>query len=474
MSMDENARRLRCKIDRANRAFSLFAPDDGVLVALSGGADSVALLLALKGFYPSLRLCACHVNHKLRPGEAESDAAFAAELCRREQIPFELLEADVASLAARENLSVELAARRVRYDFFEKVCRKRGLNAVATAHTASDNAETVLFHLTRGTGLTGLAGIPPKRAFAGNASLIRPLIFATRAEIEAFLASRGQNYVTDSTNLCDDYTRNFFRHHVLPLLKQVNPSFEENLKNTCAALRDAQIFIEKTANNNLTDDVRTLSTYDECVLRQCIRELYQRASGQTLLEGIHIEKIAALVREDAAVPQKRHEVCLPGRFSAVIADGRLFFEPTKRKTQPDFAYSMVLTPGFTAIPGTPFGVYLCTEPSGMLAPLSDLEGIPPEYALYDSVLLDAASVKGELFVRNRRNGDTLRCGGMTKKVKEMLNHKKIPVEVRNTLPFICDQSGVLYVTRAALCDAHRQAVGSAHSVLRLLIFHASL
>lgn len=459
---------LRRKIAEANKAYALFAPNDRVLVALSGGADSVALLLSLRKFYPSLSLTACHVNHHLRGKEAERDAAFAEELCKKNGIPFELCSADVAALAAKQKISTELAARNVRYAFFKDICRKRSIPLVACAHTSSDNAETVLFNLTRGAGLSGLSGIPPKRVLDESVTLIRPLIFAERAQIEAFLAAIGQSYVTDSTNLTDDYTRNFFRHQVLPLLKTVNPSLESGLSSTSRSLRDAQIFIEKTANNSLTDKISELAKLDEPILRQCILLLYRKCASDTP-ESVHISAIAALVRETAQTG-KNAEICLPGGFSALLSDGYLRFSPTVRKIKTeDKPYFYAVSDGFFRIPDTPFAI----EYTGASALLQkEHTALPDGFTLYDSAMLDSHAYTG-LFVRSRRAGDTVKCGGMTRKLKELFNKKKIPAELRAVLPIVCGEGGepVYYVPRTALSDVHARVLSNpAERLCRIRIY----
>ena len=174
------------KIKQANEKYSLFPERAKILVALSGGADSVTLLLALKEYFPDLMLYACHVNHMLRAEEADRDSLFAKELCGRLGIPIEILKTDVAKAAKEKSLSTELCAREIRYGFFEKVCKKYGITLVATAHTASDCAETVLFNLARGSTLPGLCGIPPKRNLCDGIEIIRPLIFVSRDEIEEY------------------------------------------------------------------------------------------------------------------------------------------------------------------------------------------------------------------------------------------------------------------------------------------------
>ena len=465
------------KIAAANAAHALFSPTDTVLAALSGGADSVAMLVALKEFFPKLTLVACHVNHGLRGEEADRDEAFARALCERLGVPFESVKLDVAAFAKAHALSTELAARQLRYDFFEKICRKRGISLVATAHTASDNAETVLYNLTRGAALAGLCGIPPKRKLAADITLIRPLLFASRCDVEAFLQLRGESYVTDSTNLTDAYTRNFFRHNVLPLLKQVNPSLEQTLGNTCTALRNTQIFIEKTANNSMTDDVPTLASLDVCVRRQIVLNLYHNATGKTLLENVHIEAIDSLILSAAIAGGKKNaEICLPGKVSAVIRGSRLLFEPTVRKARaaekvlPRQCDPLPLGDGLQPIPGTPFAVYASAR--DFLTEPSRLSEIPAGFSLYDSVYLDKSAVRGKLILRIRKPGDTIHHAGMTKKLKSLFNHSTTPPNMRDMLPLVCDDDGVLYVPRIAVSDPHRYAFAAAHK-LRILIYQSA-
>ena len=469
--MDNKSRVIYEKICEANDRYSLFDEDGGVLVALSGGADSVTLLRALREFFPGLSVFACHVNHQLRGKESERDREFARELCREQKVPIEVLDFDVASFARESRTSTETAARKVRYDFFAKCCEKFGVNLTATAHTASDNAETVLFNLTRGASLPGICGIPPKRYDNSGITLIRPLIFVTRDEVEAYLAEKGQTFVTDSTNLEDDYTRNYFRHNVIPLLKNVNPSFEDTLKSECITFKDAQIFIEKTANNSMTDDVRRLCKLDNCILSEVIVRLYKQQTGKTLIENVHVAKIAELLRCFDKGEKREYEVCLPGKISAIIKDEKLYFAPTVRKSRCEEAvrYEKELSAGINIIEGSPYAVYLSESPDIAVRP-TDISNLADEYELCDSVILDGEKTDGRLTVRNRRGGDVIRSGGMNKKVKEILSHKKIPVGERDVLPIICDGENVIYVTGSAICDLHRRAVSSEGKKLKILIY----
>ncbi len=466
------------KIEDIRKTYALFTEHSSVLVALSGGADSVALLLALRRRYPSLILAACHVNHHLRGEESERDAAFVTALCKKEHILLDILDADVEGFAAEKGISTELAARRIRYEFFQRVCRNRGIRLVATAHTASDNAETVLFNLARGTGLAGLCGIPPKRTLCEDVQLVRPLLFASRDEIEAFLAEYGEHFVTDSSNLSDDYSRNFVRHHIVPHMKSLNPSFEKSIKKSTAALREIQIFIEKTVNTNLTDDVYRLSSLDDCILKQVILRLYKNTGADKELESVHIEKIASLIRVHACDSEKTSEICLPGKISAHISGGKLYFAPTVRKDRNvpvlENAFCPVtLTWGLNEIADTPFAVYLSHLTSDELFSGKEQQALDKwsaEYRLYDMAILDGNAVSGSLVVRGRASGDTVRHGGMTKKLKELFSKKKIPAEHRAILPIVCDGYDILFVPRTVLCDTHKRAVNASNARLRIAVY----
>lgn len=213
---------------------------DAVVAALSGGADSVSLVFALKQLSSRLGItvAACHFNHHIRGAESDRDMRFCEELCRQLEIPLTVKEADVPSMR-RKHESLEECARRARYDFFAEVSRGKCL---ATAHNANDCAETMLLNLMRGTGLKGLCGIPPVR---GN--IIRPLIYCTRAEVEDFCRSNGLTWVTDSTNLSADYTRNRVRQIILPEMLKINGSLYSTMIRAENNLREDSDFLEGMA-----------------------------------------------------------------------------------------------------------------------------------------------------------------------------------------------------------------------------------
>ena len=203
------------------------------LVAISGGADSVCLLLKMIEEGRSVE--AVHCNFHLRGDESDRDEAFVVSLCQRLGVPLHRVHFDTKEYAALHKVSIELAARELRYRYFEQLRQDIGAEAIMVAHHRDDNVETVLMNMVRGTGIRGMAGIRPV-----NGHILRPLLDMSRADIEAYLARKGETYVTDSTNLEDDVTRNKFRHHVIPLLQSLNPKASENIHSTSRHIAEAE------------------------------------------------------------------------------------------------------------------------------------------------------------------------------------------------------------------------------------------
>lgn len=212
----------------------LFSPADRLLVAVSGGADSVALLCALQKLgYATMEVA--HCNFQLRGAESDRDEDFVRRLCARMDVPLHVQRFDTAAYAKAQGVSIEMAAREMRYEWFERLRQERGCACVAVAHHREDQAETVLLNLLRGTGLRGLAGMRPR-----NGHVVRPMLSVPKAGIDEFLKQQGQEFVTDSTNLQDLYARNRIRHQVLPLLRQLNPAAIDNLLTTSENLAEAE------------------------------------------------------------------------------------------------------------------------------------------------------------------------------------------------------------------------------------------
>jgi tRNA(Ile)-lysidine synthase len=244
-----------------------------VAVALSGGADSVTLLhvmLSLREEY-DFRVSACHVNHHLRGEESLRDQRFCEELCGAWQVELFLKDVDVLS-ARRKHQSIEEAARELRYAFFAEVSAEIG-GRIACAHNSDDNTETVLINLIRGTGLAGLCGIAPLRDY-----IIRPLLYCEKSEILAYAKANNLPFVTDGSNLSDDYTRNNLRHNVIPLLKNINPSLNAGVTRMCGQLRKDETFLKQSAAQardglNGIFDAKTLSALPENLRSRIITEV---------------------------------------------------------------------------------------------------------------------------------------------------------------------------------------------------------
>ena len=234
------------KVDVYIKKYNLLNANDLYLVALSGGADSVALLLLLKehGF----NVHAAHCNFHLRGAESDRDEAFCVELCQHLGIELHRVHFDTREYAELHKVSIEMAARELRYSWFAQLCKDINAAGVCVAHHRDDSVETVLLNLVRGTGLRGLTGIRPKVDMSQRdgsfVTCLRPLLCVSRAEIEAFLGERGQKYVTDSTNLEADVLRNKIRLQVLPMLCELNPAVSENVQRTAENLVEAQAVLD--------------------------------------------------------------------------------------------------------------------------------------------------------------------------------------------------------------------------------------
>ena len=268
---------IRENILRAVADYGMLRRGDGVVAALSGGADSVALLYALNSLSGELgiSLSACHVNHHLRGEESDSDMRYCAELCESLSVPLTVCDVDIPS-AQQKHESTEECARRLRYRCFEEVAAGRLL---ATAHNSNDNTETLLLNLMRGTGLKGLCGIPPVRG-----SIIRPLIYCTREEIERYCGEHSLRYVTDRTNLSDDYTRNKVRHLLLPEMLKINGSLYATVSRATRSLREDSDLLEGMAADALSA-ARTEGGYLAAELAALPRPLLSRAVKRILSDG---------------------------------------------------------------------------------------------------------------------------------------------------------------------------------------------
>lgn len=409
------------------RRYDMLRPGETVLAALSGGADSVSLLLVLQELGYDVR--AFHLNHCLRGAESDRDEAFCRELCEKRGIPLTVRRVDIAALS--QGKAVEETARRERYKLLEQAS---GGCKIATAHTADDNLETVLFHLVRGSGAKGLSGIPPVRG-----RIIRPLLYAERRDIEAFLHENGQDYVTDSSNLCDDYTRNRLRHSVLPVLREINPASARAALRLGEQLRQDEETLSALAENCLRQAANPDSSYDTRPFLRCspavrgraLRKAAERA-GMPLrdLAQTHIEALGLLL--ESADPSASLD--LPHGFTARREYER--WRLGKRETAPD-AETLCLTVPFD-------GVWAGTN----RVQLRKLEKSEVFYKTVNTFCADCGTIDfASLCVRARQTGDRLRLTekGGSRTLKKLMIDRKIPAAERSKLAVIADKNGVIAV-----------------------------
>lgn len=384
------------------RQQDMIQPGDTVIVAVSGGADSVALLFAFYLLKEKLdvRLEAAHFNHHLRGEESQRDEEFVKEFCDRCDIPLHLGGGEVQP----NKKGLEAAARDARYGFFATLGGK-----IATAHTADDNAETILMHLVRGTGLKGLGGITPVR---GN--LIRPMLTITRKENEDFLQEWCLSHVEDSSNGSDVFLRNRLRHHVMPLLKQENPKLAENLSQMALRLR-----LDEGYLSSQVGDLPNVETLKEMhpALRSRHLERFLKGSGVWEPEDKHIQAVESLLY--AASPSAR--IDLPG---VTITRNYDRLEVLTKGEPP----AEVILP----CPGeADFGNYHIT-----CTPASEVVNTPDAFTVIP---------QGGITLSTRRMGDEMKLSGGTKSLKKLCIDRKIPAAQRPLLPVIRDEAGILGV-----------------------------
>lgn len=387
------------------REQNLIAPGDTVICAVSGGADSVAMLFALYLLREKLGITleAAHFNHNLRGEESLRDETFVRELCARYEIPLHAASGEIRP----GKKGLEAAARDARYAFLESLPGK-----IATAHTADDNAETILMHLVRGTGLKGLGGIAPQRG-----KLIRPMLGITRREVEDFLAEWHLPHVEDSTNETDAFLRNRLRHHVMPLLAAENPRIAENLSQMALRLREDEACLSQLSRYETLPEVETLRTLPSAV-RSRMLERFLKENGVREPEDVHIAQAEALVFSESPSAS----AAFPGGVTLSRQYGHLTANPTGE----------AFTPVTLTCPGSAeaAGIRITCEPAGELAQSENLLTVCPV---------------GKISIRPRQTGDKIRLPGGSKSLKKLFIDRKIPAAVREQIPVVCDETGILGV-----------------------------
>lgn len=405
----------------------LFSVGDRVICAVSGGADSMALLWCLHALREELQisLSAAHFNHGLRGVESDADEAFVRAFCQAHEIAYFSGQADVAGFAAESGKTLEEAAREKRYDYLLSLpCDK-----LATAHQADDNAETVLLHLLRGSGLRGLCGIPPKRG-----RIVRPMLSVSRADVVQFLKQEGIPWREDRTNGEDDCLRNRLRHHVMPLLYGEAPSLRKILLRQSELLRGEDELLDRLAGELLKPEgsgwrIAPILSADDALQKRALRLILRRFLPQDAAQR-HIAALQALLSSNAPSAQ----LDLPKGLTARRRYGAFFI--TEEKTIPSFPETALNVPGVTRIPQLRLRVT-----STVTEKFQKQENTAFQFAVkYDMISTDA------LKLRPRRTGDRMQMdGGCTKSLKKLLIEQKIPRDKREQLPVLTDGKRVLAV-----------------------------
>lgn len=382
---------------------ALTNPGEQIVCAVSGGADSMALLWGMYLLQEKLniQLSAAHFNHGLRGEESDRDEAFVRDFCLGYQIPFHCGRAQVKAGAK----GLEAAAREARYGYFRTLSGK-----IATAHTADDNAETVLLHLVRGTGLKGLGAIAPV-----NGSLIRPMLCVTREEVVRFLDEYHVPYINDSSNDTDVFLRNRIRHHVMPLLKKENPQLVSNLSAMALRLRQDEDALTQPPETKV----------------EVLRQMHPAARSRAIVaclenwgvkepEGSHVALVKQLIF--SSKPSARAH--LPGEITIC----RNYGELTLCREEEAITPRVLNCPGETLIPELHLRI-TCTV-------ANDSRETPNCFTV---------SLQGQPVLRSRRTGDSMRLPGGSKSLKKLFIDRKIPAQQRQRIPVIADDAGVLGV-----------------------------
>ena len=389
------------------RDYDMVQPGDTVVCAVSGGADSMALLFAMYLLKEKLdiRLQAAHFNHNLRQEESARDEEFVRAFCHRYSIPLQVGSGQVVA----GSKGLEAAAREARYRFFETLPGK-----IATAHTANDNAETVLMHMVRGTGLKGLGGIAPVRN-----RLIRPMLLITRQQVLAFLREYHVSFVEDSSNATDAFLRNRLRHHVMPLLCQENPRLAENLSVMAMGLREDEQVLCQAQDFSHGLSVEALRDLPRAKRSRVIAAFLQHC-GVKEPERAHLELAEALVFSEN--PSAKAE--FPGGITVRRRYGTL----ERSVAQASLTPVLLTCPGITPIPE--LGCRVVGAPANALTNTQTVFTVVPQ---------------GDMLLRCRAEGDTIRLPGGTKSLKKLFIDRKIPAAQRLRIPVLADSQGVLGV-----------------------------
>ena len=415
---------LKEKVEKTIQKYSLIPPNSKILVALSGGPDSVSLLHVLLDLKEKLHIeiAAAHLNHMLRGKESERDENFVRKLCESWNVPVYIERKDVKEISKGKN--IEAIARNVRYKFLEETLKKIGADLIATGHTASDLLETVILNLVKGTGIKGLRGFLPKRG-----KIIRPLFEATREEIEKYVSENNLPFVIDSSNLKTDFERNLVRLKVVPILKSINPKVENAVLRNAEILRDVEEFLFKEVKNFLSlylkeerfsVPLEVFKNLPKILQEEIIREAFKKISGKTLSYTKVISALELLSKDG-------YKELFPSLDIVIFKDQLSFCIEKRKKEDKEFFFRFF---DFPKTIETPFGVL--------------------EFKIWDGkeegVIIPYKKAKEEgITVRTRQPGDRLRFKNFTKPLKKFFIEKKVPAKLRSLIPIALLEEEIIWI-----------------------------
>ncbi|HNS54232.1 MAG TPA: tRNA lysidine(34) synthetase TilS [Syntrophales bacterium] len=458
------------KVRKTLETHRMLRPGDHVLAAVSGGADSVALLAVLQRLAPAcgVTLTAAHFNHGMRASESDRDEDFVRRLCRARGIP--LLTGSIGAARRTKGLSPEDFLRRRRYAFLEAAGRRAGADRIALGHHRGDQAETVLMHLIRGCGVSGLAGIPPVR---DGGRFIRPLIDCSPGEIALFLEGEGLSFVTDSSNADERFLRNRVRRTLLPELQgRFNPAILDALCRLADIVRQEDDYMRGRALRALaswpgdaegaTIPVRGLARLHPALKRRVVLEALRRLAGPDRAVGLeHVEAVLDL----AEGPGRCGSLDLPGNVLVRRSGGTLECRRGGRSERRGRVPGPPEGPGELFCLEVPVPGTIRIESLGLGMRFRVLRR-PPSVpsATARRAYLDLDRIDGTLVVRSPRAGDRIQPLGMpgTRKLSRLFIDEKVPRADRGRIPVLADDRSVLWVPGIRLSERARVAEGTRH------------
>ena len=442
--MDFNLEEFENKILYSIKAYEMLDSRENVVLAVSGGADSMALLyFFIKNMKDSVEnIIVAHVNHCLRGTESDFDENFVKNYCIKHSLNFKCLKVDVRKQARENGNGIEECARNIRYDFFKKLSMEYNAK-IATAHTLSDNSETVLLNLVRGTGLCGLCGIPPKRD-----NIIRPLLFVKRNEIEKYCEICGIKYVTDSTNFKRDYARNKIRLDVIPILKEINPSFEDVIQREVSIFSRDEQCLNKLSTDELLRSRVSANAYDlsilmklnESIITRCIRLAIGKVIN-TNVSSRHVNLVLNCMKNGKGC------VNITDSITACVRNEKL-----------EIINKEIILNNINDIQ-IPFkeGEIFLNDNKRIIVEILDIK----EYYIklkFNNLLffnaLDYDIISKNSLFRYRRSGDKFckQGRGVTKTIKKFFNEEKIPIDVRNNIIMLANNNEILWIHRFGVSE----------------------